>query len=70
MLHKDDAELTELISTGITAYRKWNFSSQVELPTFDIWSKYVFNNIAIDLAALRSISEELSFFIRNEILYP
>lgn len=66
MLHKDDAELTELISTGITAYRKWNFSSQVELPTFDIWSKYVFNNIAIDLAALRSISEELSFLYETK----
>lgn len=66
ILHKDDIELTELISAGITAYRKWNFSSQVELPTFDIWSKYVFNNIPVDMAALRNISEELSFLYETK----
>lgn len=66
MLSLDDRELTNMISVGITAYRKWNFSSQIELPTFEIWSKYVFNGVPIDLIALRNISEELSYIYETK----
>ncbi len=65
-LHKDDRELTDLITAGIAAYRQWNFSSQIELTTFDIWSKYVFKDISVDLTALKNISEELSFIYETK----
>lgn len=57
----DDQQLTDLISHGIGAYRKWNFTSRIELPTFVIWSKYVFNDLPIDLHAIKKISEDLSY---------
>ncbi len=61
LFNLDDEQLTDLISQGIKAYRKWNFTSRIELPTFEIWSKYVFKELPIDLDALRTISENLSY---------
>ncbi len=56
-----DDELREIISTGISIYQKWNRQSFIELPTREIWSKYVFKDQGISEDALANISEELSF---------
>ena len=66
LLPQNDQELTDLISAGITAYRKWTLTSQIELSTFEIWSKYVFTNLPIDPVALQQISEELSYIYETK----
>ena len=56
-----DEELADRVTRGITAYHKWNLKSMIEVPTEEIWGKYVFSGLQIDQNALSSISEELSF---------
>jgi HAD superfamily hydrolase (TIGR01549 family) len=56
-----DDVLREIVSTGITTYQKWNRQSFIELPTREIWSKYVFKDLQISEDALVNVSEELSF---------
>jgi putative hydrolase of the HAD superfamily len=53
--------MADRISQGISGYHKWNLQSMIELPTIDIWSKYVFPDLPITKAAFEKISEELSF---------
>jgi HAD superfamily hydrolase (TIGR01549 family) len=60
-LNIGDGELREIISIGISTYQKWNRQSFIELPTREIWSKYVFKDQGISQDALASVSEELSF---------
>ena len=55
-----DEELYELISAGISAYRKWSFASMIELSTSEIWTGYVFKEVQIDHEKVSSISEQLS----------
>lgn len=53
-------ELYGLISGGISAYRKWSITSMIELSTGEIWSGYVFTDVALDHEKLRQVSEQLS----------
>lgn len=66
-----DSEFTALVSKGIATYHDWSLESQIELPTAQIWSKFVFKGISISEEKLALISEELSqlfeqkFYIRK-----
>lgn len=60
-LQLDDAQLCELITSGIGKYQKWNRQSFIELPTHQIWSQFVFDGLEIDASLLAPIAEELSF---------
>ncbi len=55
-----DEELYEMISGGISAYRKWSIASMIELSTDEIWSGYVFKDVSLDHETLHRISEQLS----------
>ena len=55
-----DHDFAALISRGISAYHQWTLESQIELPTSQIWSKFVFQGIPISEDKLAPISEELS----------
>lgn len=65
-LDLDDEHLTDLISHGIKNYRKWNYTSRIELPTAVIWSRYVFKDLIADLHVLSNISEELSYLYEEK----
>ncbi len=60
-LDMDDEQLCERITTRIAAYQKWNRQSLVEIPSDQIWLRYVFNDMGLDENALASVWEELSF---------
>lgn len=56
----DDEQLYEVISGGISAYRKWSIGSMIELNTDEIWADYVFKDFEIDVEKIHKISEQLS----------
>lgn len=56
-----DEELADKISRDIAAYHQWNLASMIELPTAEIWSRFIFNDLPIDTKKLEAISEELAF---------
>ena len=56
----DDEQLYEMISGGVSAYRKWSIESMIELSTNEIWSEYVFKDVELDPEKLKKISEQLS----------
>jgi len=58
---EDDKQLSQRITTGIANYQKWNRQSFIEMPSDQIWAKYVFADLGISEAALAPIAEELSF---------
>lgn len=60
-LDLDDEQLCQKITAGIASYQKWNRQSYIELPSDQIWAKYVFNDPGIQAGDLAAISEELSF---------
>jgi len=55
-----DEELYEVISSGISSYRKWSIASMIELSTTEIWSQYVFKDVKVDPEKINEISEQLS----------
>lgn len=60
-LDLDDEQLCFKITAGIASYQMWNRQSLIELPSDQIWAKYVFNDPGIYAADLAAISDELSF---------
>jgi putative hydrolase of the HAD superfamily len=60
-LSDSDEQLADRVTRGISSYHKWNLQSMVEIPTSEIWGKYVFAGLSFDQQALASISEEFSF---------
>lgn len=60
ILPYSDEQLYEVISSGISAYRKWSIASMIELSTEEIWSQYVFRGHPVDQEKLNQISEQLS----------
>lgn len=56
----DDEQLYEMISGGISAYRKWSIVSMIELGTDEIWSRYVFMDYPEEHEKLNKIAEQLS----------
>ena len=60
ILPYSDEQLYEVISSGISAYRKWSIASMIELSTEEIWSQYVFRGHPVDQEKLNRISEQLS----------
>jgi putative hydrolase of the HAD superfamily len=60
-LEMSDEALYEMITSGISAYRKWSIDSMIELGTFEIWSDYVFKHHEVPNNVLEKISEQLSY---------
>lgn len=56
-----DEQLYKIISTGTAAYHQWNRQSLIELPTSQIWSRFVLKELAVSEKALAPIAEELAF---------
>ncbi|MEN6436231.1 MAG: HAD family hydrolase [Anaerolineaceae bacterium] len=65
-LDMDDVQLCEIISSGIATYQKWNRQSFIELPTVEIWTKYVFKDLGISEESIAAISEKLSFLYETK----
>jgi putative hydrolase of the HAD superfamily len=59
-LDLNDEELTDLISTGIGNYHKWNRSSLVELKPIEVWTKFVLKDYQFPTEKLEKIVYELS----------
>ncbi len=60
-MDENDEHLCQRITSGIANYQKWNQQSFIELPSNQIWAKYVFADLGISEAELAPIAEELSF---------
>lgn len=60
-----NTELCQVVSEGLERYHRWSLSSQQELPTFRVWSEYIFTDYSLDLEKLRSISEDLMFWVET-----
>ena len=57
-LDLNDEELASLIMCRLKAYHHWNLVSMIEIPSLEIWSKYVFQDYDVNI---ESVAEELSF---------
>ena len=65
-LEFSDEELTGIISRGCSSYHHWNLGSTIEIPSVEIWSKYIFKDYSINHQKLSKIAEELSFLYETK----
>lgn len=56
-----DEELTELVSSGISSYHKWNRESRIELKPVEVWKNFVLKNHPFSEKALALIAEDLTY---------
>lgn len=60
-LQMDDSELAGFITKGFSDYKKWSVVSLVELPTTQIWSRFVFKDERYLEILPAKAAEELTF---------
>jgi putative hydrolase of the HAD superfamily len=65
-LQIDDAQLYEVISSGLQRYKQWSIQSMDELPPHRIWLDYVFAGLAVDRKRLAAIAEDLMVEIEKQ----
>ena len=61
-----DEELTDVISTGISNYHKWNRNSLIELKPIEVWSRFVLKDYQLPVEKLALIADELSFLYETK----
>ncbi len=59
-LNLTDEQIADLITGRISDYHCWNRASHIELPSSEIWSKYIFHDLEANPAVFEKIGEELS----------
>jgi len=64
-LAADDAELLDLITSGLERYKKWSIATVEELPPGRVWSDFVLPQYAFDRSKLDEIGEELAFTVET-----
>jgi putative hydrolase of the HAD superfamily len=62
-LQLSTVELYDVISSGLDRYKRWSLQSMEELPSWRVWSEYIFSDREVDSETLAEISEELMFMI-------
>jgi len=60
-LDLEDEQLADTVTRGIAAYHHWNLETMIELPTSEIWTKYIFSQYPNDQKKIAAIGEELAF---------
>jgi putative hydrolase of the HAD superfamily len=68
-LHLKVEPLYEVISSGLTQYKRWSIETLEELAPRRVWSEYILPGRDIDRAALAEISEELMFLIETRFYH-
>ena len=62
-------QLYEVISSGLSVYKRWSLQSMEELPPARVWSEYILRGWAFDQERLAAISEELMFLIETRFYH-
>lgn len=65
----DDDSLTDLVSSGITSYHKWNRESRIELKPFEVWKKFVLKDYHFPDEKLSSIAENLTYLYETTFYF-
>ncbi|MBA4385238.1 MAG: hypothetical protein C0410_10925 [Anaerolinea sp.] len=65
----NDEALTDLVSSGITSYHKWNRESRIELKPFEVWKKFVLKEYQFPDETLGSIAEDLTYLYETTFYY-
>lgn len=61
----DNAQLFDVVSTGLKRYHAWCLESLEELPPECVWSNYILAGFFFEKAALASIAEDLMCYIET-----
>ena len=64
-----DEALTDLVSSGINSYHKWNRESRIELKPFEVWKKFVLKEYQFPDETLASIAEDLTYLYETTFYY-
>lgn len=61
-IHLDltDEQLADMVTSGISAYHRWNIASRIEINPVQIWKNYVLKDWSISEQQLQPIAEELA----------
>ncbi len=65
-LHLTNAQLYVVVSGGLSRYHQWRMQSQEELPTEQIWRRYVLTDYSYNETALKKIAEDLMLYIETQ----
>lgn len=68
-LELSDEALTDLVSSGINSYHKWNRESRIELKPFEVWKKFVLKEYQFPDETLASIAEDLTYLYETTFYY-
>ncbi|HSB00957.1 MAG TPA: HAD family hydrolase, partial [Anaerolineales bacterium] len=68
-LHLTNEQLYDVISSGLKNYKQWSIQNIEELPSWRVWSEYVFAGREVDRAKLSEISEDLAFLIETRFYH-
>ncbi len=60
-----DEQLLDVISDGLSRYKRWCLASMEELPSARIWREYVFPGADVDQQALAAIAEPLTVLMEK-----
>ena len=58
-------QLFEVISRGLSEYKRWSLQTMEELPPARVWSDYIFPGQKLDREKLSEIAEDLAFLIET-----
>ncbi len=61
-----DEQLRELISGGLKSYHQVCTTNLDELPSFKVWSEFIFKDLPIDRTKLDSIAEDLMLYVETK----
>lgn len=64
-LHLSNEQLFDVITSGLDRYKRWCLQSMEELPSWRVWSEYVFPSFDIEKKKLAEIAEDLMFLIET-----
>jgi len=62
-----DEQLVEVIERGMAAYYAWNYASNIELPTAEVWTRFHLKSLNLPLSVLTPISEDLAFIYETQL---
>ena len=68
-LELSDEALTDLVSSGISSYHKWNRASLIELKPFEVWKRFVLRDYQFPDDSLASIAEDLTYLYETTFYY-
>ncbi|HET6596916.1 MAG TPA: HAD-IA family hydrolase [Anaerolineales bacterium] len=58
-------QLYDVISKGLSEYKRWSLQTMEELPSARVWAEYIFPDRELDRKKLAEIAEDLAFLIET-----